>query len=216
MFTKIDDIIVKTNFNDGIEVSVTGPDLYYYIEILEYEKGSNTLKYVEGHQIHSVPHDDAPFFKKLKFCASFYMDFEIRVYRTDNNEGLQLVHTHRYNDRGRYVMFDVINKDLEETKGWIERIDKYCEIRGCKPIIKTLFTEINHKNKNFFITSGIEYYKTYRIGRFPKSSYDFKSRDPTIKGFLWFGNWKKFWSYEHPRNWINLNSQMIVDDILGL
>ena len=31
-----------------------------------------------------------------------------------------------------------------------------------------------------------------------------------------FGGLKLFWSYQHPRSWSFLNSQEIVDDILGL
>jgi hypothetical protein len=75
---------------------------------------------------------------------------------------------------------------------------------------------INHKHKNFFLAHHPEPYKTYNIGRYPKSSNDYKSKDPRKKGFLWFGHWKTIWSYQHPRFWKNLSSQEIVDDILGL
>jgi hypothetical protein len=216
MFTKIDDITIQMDFNNGIKVHVKGPDLFYYVEIYEYEKNSNVPKYLEGHQIHSIPMDEAPFWKQFKFDARFYMDFEIRISRVDKNEGIQLVHTHRYNDRGRYVKFEIINKNKVETELWVNRINKYCEIHKCIPVIKTDFTDINHRNKNFFLTDGIEYYRTYKIGRFPKVSKDFKTMDPRKKGFLWFGFWKIFWSYEHPRNWKHLISQEVVDDILGL
>jgi hypothetical protein len=40
--------------------------------------------------------------------------------------------------------------------------------------------------------------------------------DMRMEGYIWFGNFKKFWSYQHPRNWNNLSSQQIIDDILGL
>jgi hypothetical protein len=216
MFTKIDDVTIDINFNNGIEVKVKGPDLFYYVELVEYEKNSSTAKYLEAHQVHSVPTDAAPFWKLFRFDGRFYFDFEIRVYRVDSNEGVLLIYTHRYNDVGKYVKFEIINKNRSETEFWIERIYKYCEIHKCKPIIKTEFTDINHRDKNFFITEGIEYYRTYKIGRFPKASKDFKTRDPRQKGFLWFGFWKIFWSYEHPRNWKHLNSQEVVDDILGL
>lgn len=216
MFTRIDDITIRMDFNEGVKVWVKGPDLFYFVEILEYEKGCGDPKYLEGHQVHSIPTDAAPFWKFFKYDARFYSDFEIRVYRCDDNEGMLLVHTHRYNDRGKYVRFEITNKNKEETELWVERIHKYCVIHKCYPVIKTDFTDINHRHKNFFITDGIEYYRTYRIGRFPKASKDFKTQDPRKKGFLWFGFWKIFWSYEHPRNWKFLNSQEVVDDILGL
>ncbi len=216
MFTKIDDTFIRLNFEDGILVTVNGPNLYYYVELYEYEKNSNVAKFLEGHQIHSVPHSDAPFWAKFKFDAQFYMDFEIRVYRLDFDEGMQLIYTHRYNDRGKFVKFDVQTKNKEEAELWVERIHHYVNYHKCKPVIKTVFTDFNHRNKNFFITDGIEFYKTYKIGRYPKTSQDFKTKDPRKKGLLWFGHWKTFWSYEHPRKWTNLNSKEIVDDILGL
>jgi hypothetical protein len=37
-----------------------------------------------------------------------------------------------------------------------------------------------------------------------------------MEGVIWYGNWKTFWSYQHPRLWKNLSSQQIADDILGL
>ena len=40
--------------------------------------------------------------------------------------------------------------------------------------------------------------------------------DSNKEGVIWYGNWKTFWSYQHPRLWKNLSSQEIVDDILGL
>ena len=72
------------------------------------------------------------------------------------------------------------------------------------------------KFDSFYQTYGLNFYKTYNIGRFPKTSNDFKTVDPRKDGLIWYGNWKTFWSYQHPRNWANLSSQEIVDDILGL
>jgi hypothetical protein len=40
--------------------------------------------------------------------------------------------------------------------------------------------------------------------------------DHRMEGVIWYGNWKTFWSYQHPRPWKTLSSQEIVDDILGL
>ena len=69
---------------------------------------------------------------------------------------------------------------------------------------------------NFFNIDGVEPYKTYKIGRLPKSSTDWKTVDDRFQGVINFGNWKSIWSYEHPRSWNELNSSQIVDDILGL
>jgi hypothetical protein len=63
---------------------------------------------------------------------------------------------------------------------------------------------------------GIDYYKTYNIGRFPKNSHDWRTIDPRQEGVIWYGNWKTFWSYQHPRLHSNLSSKEIIDDILSL
>ena len=49
-----------------------------------------------------------------------------------------------------------------------------------------------------------------------KNSSDWRTIDPRKEGLIWFGNWKTFWSYEHPRCWKQLTSKEIADDILGL
>ena len=38
MYTKIDDIKIYYDFNDGIKVNVDGPDNFYYVEVREYPK----------------------------------------------------------------------------------------------------------------------------------------------------------------------------------
>ena len=76
--------------------------------------------------------------------------------------------------------------------------------------------DLNKKLPNYYLTYGIDHYKTYNIGRYPKTSKDFKTVDHRKEGLIWFGHWKTFWSYQHPRLWKNLSSQEIVDDILGL
>ena len=93
---------------------------------------------------------------------------------------------------------------------------QYSKISGCTPIIKSKFDNLNKLTPNFFNIDGVEPYKTYKIGRLPKSSTDWKTVDDRFQGVLYFGNWKSFWSYEHPRSWNELNSSQIVDDILGL
>lgn len=38
MYTKIDDIKIYYDFNDGIKVNVDGPDNFYYVEVREYQR----------------------------------------------------------------------------------------------------------------------------------------------------------------------------------
>ena len=104
----------------------------------------------------------------------------------------------------------------EECSLWADRVRLYCEIHGCSPVVETQFDDINKSFDSYYNNIYIDYYKTYNIGRFPKTSTDFKTLDHRKEGLIWFGNWKTFWSYQHPRKWTELTSQEIVDDILGL
>jgi hypothetical protein len=129
---------------------------------------------------------------------------------------LKRIFTHRYTDYGKVVLFNLVTDDKEECLLWLDRVYQYQKNHGCKIAVNTNFSDINKSIPSYYNVSGIDFYKTYNIGRFPKTSNDFKTVDPRKDGLIWYGNWKTFWSYQHPRNWANLSSQEIVDDILGL
>jgi len=216
MFTKIGDVKIELDFNKGVFMSVKGPQRLYYYVIQEYTKNNDRPKLIEGHQLNTTPIPEQEGFNRLKIDIEFYMDFEIVLYSFDYDNGIIPIYSHRYNDRDKYVQFNLVTENFEEAEMWEKSVLKYSDLHGCQPIIVSQFDEINHRNKNYFLTHHPQTYKTYNIGRFPKQSRDFKTYDFRGHGNLYFGNWKKFWSYQHPRIWSNLNSQEIVDDILGL
>ena len=82
--------------------------------------------------------------------------------------------------------------------------------------LNTNFDDINKKYPTYYQVDSIDYYKTYNIGRYPKSSTDFRTLDYRMEGLIWFGNWKTFWSYQHPRSWNLISNEQIVEDILGI
>jgi hypothetical protein len=214
MYTKIDDIKIYYDFNDGIKVNVDGPDNLYYVEVREYPKKSQISKLVQGYHITNKNIYGQK--RIFQLDIKFYMDFEILIYKYDSEIGLSLIWSHRYNDRGKLVNFEITTNDEDEAKFWMSKVLQYSKISGCKPIIKSKFDKLNKLTPNFFNIDGIEPYKTYKIGRLPKSSMDWKTVDDRFHGIIYFGNWKSIWSYEHPRSWNQLNSSQIVDDILGL
>jgi hypothetical protein len=213
MFTKINDIKIYYSFNQGIKVRVYGPDSLYLVELREYPKGDDKPKYVECYTISNTVRG---YYDTFEFDGEFYGDYEILVYKTDYEYGLTKIFSHRFDDRDRIVEFNIDTDDLMEAELWSQRIDLYTRLHGCRPIVKSKFKDINKKYHTYYNVTGIERYKTYRIGRYPKSSTDFKTSELKHEGFLWFGGWKIFWSYQHPRSWNFLNSQEVVDDILGL
>jgi hypothetical protein len=142
------------------------------------------------------------------------------IVRANNNHN----NNNNYNNKSDIIINNTKNEskeskdtnDLDECLVWIDRIMEYKRIHGCIPIIDTKFDNINTKYSDYYKVDNIDYYKTYNIGRFPKSSTDFRTMDIRMEGVIWYGNWKTFWSYQHPRCWKNLSSQEIIDDILGL
>jgi hypothetical protein len=216
MFTRIGNVEISYEFNPGVRVRVSGPDKYYYVEVREYLPSSTESHYIEGYHISKESNDICYPHDEFTYHQGFYGDLEISVYKMDFKYGLTKIFTHRFDDRDRVVRFEIETDNFEEAELWVERVLEYSKIHGCRPIIHTPFERINHSYKSYFSNPGIEVYKKYEIGRFPKTSNDFRTTDPRKEGVIWFGFWKEFWSYEHPRLWKFLSSQEVVDDILGL
>lgn len=213
MYSRVGKELIYMDFNPVINVDVYGQDLFYLVELREYKKNQETSMWIETFNISHEP--DA--FSKYFYCGiEFYMDFEINVYKLLDDVGIVKIFTHRYNDNGKMIRFDLHTDSLNEAKIWNDKIFEYKKIHGCKTQVLSKFDQINRLHDFYYETTGLYPYKTYRLGRFPKVSNDFKSKDPRTPGYILMGYWKKFWSYQHPRNWNELNSEQIAEDILGL
>lgn len=211
MFTNVNEEQIEIKFDPYIYVNVLGPEHFYYVEVREYVKDNPESKFVEGFHFNRNANivKDYNFY----FFGEFYGDYEISIFKFVKNVGLQKIYSHRYNDCGQLVQFNLVTDNIEDAKIWIKSIDEYQKKHGCIIKVNSKFDEINNQYSNNNQTP----YKTYNIGRFPKTSTDFKSVGETRKyNNLWFGNWKVFWSYQHPRNWRHLSAKEISDDILGL
>lgn len=203
---------LEINFNPSINVRVTGFDSLYYVEVREYLDNDSESKFVEG--FHIDKNTQIVRSRDFNFYGEFYGDYEISIFKFVDSVGLQKIYSHRYNDYGKLVQFNLVTKEIDEAKIWIQSIHQYQKKHGCIVKINSSFEEINNSYPLKNITHP---YKTYNIGRFPKTSTDFKTVEETRKyGNLWFGNWKVFWSYQHPRDWRELSAKEIADDILGL
>lgn len=214
MYIQINEELIEINFNPFPYVKIYGPDSYYLVEMREYPKNEVHSELVDSYKI--SPSNENIWRKSFIVPIQFYGDWEIHIYKFIPNLGLKLYHTHRFNDSGKLVRFNLDTQNFDETKIWMDRIKEYQRIHQCKVHVKSKFTELDSEFPTFYQTHSINYYKTYNIGRHPKQSNDFRTHDHRKHGLLWFGNWKTSWSYEHPRNWGKLSSQEIIDDILGL
>lgn len=214
MYITLNSEQIVFNVNPSVHVRVGGPDKLYYVELREYKKNEDQSLYVEGYKISSGSY---PRWRVDFSCPiEFYFDFEIQIFKYVPDYGMSKIFVHRFNDYGKHVLFNLKTDDKEEAFLWTERIKEYQKIHGCKVVLNSKFVEINKIFGDYYSTYGIDFYKTYNIGRFPKTSSDFRTVDKRMEGVIWYGNWKTFWSYQHPRIWKNLSSQEIVDDILGL
>ena len=214
MHTQINDEKIRLDFRDGIKVFVNGPEIYYLVEINEYKKNSDFPVFVDSYHITTKHGCGYSYFYHLPI--EFYFDFEVNIYKFTDNFGLTKIFSHRYNDRGQLVKFILDTNSFAEAELWVNEIDKYQKQHGCKIVLDTEFEELTDFFNTKYLTSNLDYYKIFKIGRFPKSSDDWRTKDFRKEGFIWYGYGKTFWSYQHPRNWVDLSSQEIVDDILGL
>jgi hypothetical protein len=211
MFISLNDEKIVLNFNPSPFVRMAGPDNSYYVELREYKKNEECSHLIEG-KILNMDNRVSEF----KIPIEFYGDFEIIIFRYLDNYGLNKIFNHRFNDYGKLVKFKLDTDNYNECIIWKERVDEYQKVHGCKVVVESIFEDINKSYDTFYQTYGLDYYKTFNIGRYPKISKDWKTVDPRKEGLIWYGNWKTFWSYQHPRNWKDLSSKEIIDDILGL
>lgn len=213
MLLQIENTQFQIDFNNGIYAKPIGSNISFYFEVTEYVKNNPTPKVVESYYVHTNP--QLSNIQEFKLPIQFYFDFELSIYKFVNDYGLKRIYSHRFNDTDKIVKFILKPKNLDEGFLWMKKIDLYCSIHSCKKIIESDFKELNQFSDDRFYNKEIEPYKTYRIGRHPKNSTDFRTLDVRKEGVIWFGNWKTFWSYEHPRSWNFLSSEEIINDILG-
>jgi hypothetical protein len=214
MYFAVNEEKIYINFNPSVYVKISGPDNFYYVELREYKKGEDKSLFIEGYHITDKENIKARNF--FSCLIEFYYDFEIIIYKFIDGIGLQKLFVHRFNDNGKLVLFNLETENYGECNLWIDRIKVYQQLHGCKIAINSKFDDLNKKHGSFYNTNGIDHYKTYNIGRFAKSSYDWRTIDPRKDGVIWYGNWKTFWSYQHPNQWNQKPSKKIIDDILGL
>ncbi len=213
MFFQVGNEKIILDFNNGVTIRVGGPDLTYFVECVAYRGADHQPVTLES--FHVTSNCDWPK-KEFRVPIEFYFDFEIKIYKFDPLYGLKLIFNHRYNDYDQVVRFILETDDHKEAKFWLTKIKEYQRKNYCKIQVFSKFEDIDKQSDTRYQTRDLTPYKTYRIGRFPKSSTDWKTIDPRKEGLIWFGHWKTIWSYQHPRLWKYLSSEEIVNDILGL
>lgn len=205
---------ISITFNPHLRVEVDGPEDFYYIELSEYLENELRPRIIESYEITKKPTFEWGE-SKFECFIEFFVDVEISIFKFVDGIGVQRIFTHRFNENGNAIKFNLHSNDKTDCRLWVDRILEYKRIKSCFVNFNSFFSDINELSE-INLKSDDEYYKVYNIGRFPKISTDFRTTDERMEGLIWLGNWKTFWSYQHPRLWVNLSSKEIVDDILGL
>jgi hypothetical protein len=114
MYTQINNEKIKLDFQSGIKVFVEGPENYYLVEVNEFKKNSDSPVLVESYHITN----NSKLGKSSHFHLpiEFYFDFEVNVYRFNDEIGLQKIYSHRFNDNGKLVKFVLDTKNIDEAK----------------------------------------------------------------------------------------------------
>ena len=108
-----------------------------------------------------------------------------------------LVHLKKitYDERNQNVLFVLDPLDDMDFKVWSDVIDKLYKEREFIPTIK-------YKHESF---DENLYYRIYRVGR--------HSSDET--NVVW-QTWRRFWTWNNPRDWSILTPIEIINDIVGI
>lgn len=214
MFIKTGNETILISFNPHLRVEVDGPEDFYFVEVAEFLENELRPRILESYEITKRPTFDWGI-STFECFIEYYADLEISIYKFVDGYGLYKIHTHRFCENGKEIKFNLHSNNEEECKIWVDRILEYKRIKSCKITLNSFFPQINNLS-DVLLKNDDEYYKVYNIGRFPKISTDFRTTDERMEGLIWLGNWKTFWSYQHPRLWSDLSSKEIIDDILGL
>ena len=210
MYTSVNNDLIYYDFNPIIKVGVIGNDNYYLVEVKEYKPNHHSPLLIQSYPIGRSLNT-----KEFTCDIQFYFDFEISVYKFLDDYGIKKIFTHRFDDTAKLVNFNLETQNEKEAIIWYQQILEYQKKHQCQIFVQSEFKNITDKNNSLF-NKDLNFYKTYNIGRFPKSSKDFKTLDPRTEGYIQFGWWKKFWSYQNPRNWNELSTEQIAKDILNL
>jgi len=196
--------------NNGITVRINGPEDFYYVEVREFLSGKNQSFYLDGYPVCLSGKEGVK--TEFNLPIRYYGDLETTIYKCIDGKKSTRVFTHRYNDYGKLVRFKFDTESVKDSEIWYDLVMEYKKIYGCKVVIDSPFDHINKRVNNNFELIDIDYYKTYYIGRYPKVYEEWNPKIPHNEGV----RWKKLWSFEHPRNWVDLSPEEIGKDILGL
>ena len=104
MYFSLNEERVVLNFNPSPYVKITGPDKLYYVEMREYVDNDDKSLSIDSYKVSST---DTGWRTWFNVPIEFYGEFEISISKYVPNYGIKKIYTHRYNDYGKFVMFNL-------------------------------------------------------------------------------------------------------------
>lgn len=187
MFT-LDKYTFDITFRNGVEITMGGKENDpVLIQIFEYCGKESTPRIVASYNLISGQTEIFP--------RNWYGKYEVNISKWDNELGLVHLKKITYDERNQNVLFVLDPLDDMDFKVWSDVIDKLYKEREFIPTIK-------YKHESF---DENLYYRIYRVGR--------HSSDET--NVVW-QTWRRFWTWNNPRDWSILTPIEIINDIVGI
>lgn len=187
MFT-LDKYTFDITFRNGVEITMGGEENDpVLIQIFEYCGKESTPRIVASYNLMSGQTEIFP--------RNWYGKYEVNISKWDNELGLVHLKKITYDERNQNVLFILDPLDDTDFEVWSDVIDKLSKERGFIPTIT--YPHLNF-DENL-------YYRIYRVGR----------PTPSELNVVW-QTWRRFWSWQAPRNWVELTPIEIINDIVGI
>lgn len=194
MFT-LDKYTFDITFRNGVEITMGGKENDpVLIQIFEYLGNESTPRIASSFNMISGEYQT--------YKRNWYGKYEVNISKWDNELGLVHLKKITYDERNQNVLFVLDPLDDMDFKVWSDVIDKLYKEREFIPTIK-------YKHESF---DENLYYRIYRVGRHSKDQWGNQSGWP---GFIW-QTWRKFWTWDNPRDWSTLTPIEIINDIVGI
>jgi len=153
-------------------------------------------------------------------------DYIIKLYEWEN--GIKLVDTIEYDDRGKNVQVNIDTYDLTAGIAWFRQVKRYKDYTNCKLYISVkddaILAVIKHHENSTIFDDIIPWgetvencYASYDIGK-----YDMKENGVDKFGYFHVFDGRirdgirLYDSFKNPRDWKNLPTEKIASDILVL
>lgn len=210
--TTKDGIKIEWTYNPRPTVKVSGGNEgeVYLVQIFEYYKNNSVPFFLESYLVENG--------NSFQYNVSYFGKFELRVIRFDEKYGHTEIFRDVYDDLGQKVKFVLKTQSFDEETDFYNVVSKYITQSKCVPTIvsslenTTRFQYQADTDIDYTVDFDNEYYKTYYIGRNEFNGdnlYEHRWRKVS------YGNWRLFWSQNNPREYHNLTSTQIVEDLLG-